>query len=154
MKSNRFTLVVVIALAVSFLVGISLTAEAKGNNMRKLVGVQAKRTQQLKADRNFADKRVLFIVNGQKKSVTVDALLGTVDKALSESQHSIFVIPLVIAEQQDANYAAVDVSGTLIKNLTLSSYQPEPNRGLAALVLTYEGETTLPQQVMANLEVK
>jgi hypothetical protein len=154
MKSKRFTFVVVMVVAVSFLVGMSLTAEAKGNNMRKLVGVHARYTQQLKSDRNFANKRVLFIVNGQKKSVTVNDLLGTVDTALSDSQHSIFVVPLVIAEQQDANYAAVDVSGTLIKKLTLSSYQPEPNRGLAALVLKYEGETTLPQQVMANLETK
>ncbi len=154
MKSNRFAPLMVIVLVVSFLVGISLTAQAKNDEARRLVGVYAKWTQQLRTNQDFANKRVLLIVNGQKKTATINGLLKAVDEALSESQHSIFVVPLVIAEHQDANYASVDVSGTLIKKLTLSSYQPEPNRGLAALVLQYDGETTLPQQVLANLEAK
>lgn len=151
MKSTRFFLVTVAVLVVSFLLG-SATASAKNDEARKLVSVYAKWTQELKSSDGFANKRVLLIVNDQKKSSTVNGLLKAVDSALSESQHSIFVLPLVIAEQQDANFASVEVSGTLIKKLTLSSSQPEPNRGLAALVLEFEGETTLPQQVMTNLE--
>ena len=152
MRNRKFCSIAVMVATMLF--GMVLTADAGSKNVRELVGSYVKSTQQLKTNREFANKRVLLMVGSEKKSSTVDALLTAVDQALSNAQHSIFVIPLVVAENQDANYATVNVSGTLIQKLSLSGHQPAQERGLADLVLKYEGDTTLAKQVLANLEIK
>jgi hypothetical protein len=154
MRNRTFFSIAVMAVAAVFILGMTLTADAGSKNVRGLVGNYVKSTQRLKTDRGFANKRVLLMVGSDKKSSTVDALLTSVDNALSDAQHSIFVIPLVVAENQNANYAQIKVSGTLIDEISLSGQQPAQERGLAALILQYEGDTTLARQVLANLEIK
>lgn len=127
-------------------------SDAGVKGVSDLVGAHNKWTRKLKGDKEFKNKRVLFIVDGERKSTTVDGLLGTVKSVLSRAQYSIFVDPLLLAESQRMGYANIIVSGAVLSSVELAQTPPPDQAGLAALVLNYTGATTLPLQVLANLQ--
>ena len=136
---------------------ISTNAAAAGNAkanqkaVKQLVGEYAKAVEKMKGDKEFANKRVLLVVGAERKATTVGGLISAVKLALSEPQHSIFIDPLVLAESQQMGYAKIDVSGAFVSGVDLEAQPPAETRGLAVLVLDYEGDTTLPLQVLANI---
>lgn len=128
------------------------TASARSKSVSNLVGAHSKWSKRLKGDKEFAKKRVLFEVKGQKKATTIEGLLTTVERVLSSAQYSIFIDPLLLAESQGMGYAAINVSGAVVSSVELRSSPPPEHMGLAALVLSYSGSITLPQQVLVNLK--
>lgn len=146
-----------IALAIAMLAVLPLLIQpvtveaAKNKSVPNLIGKHEKWVRQVKNDKEFRKKRVLLVVEGQKKATTIEGLLSTVEVALSEPQRSIFVDPLLLAENQQVNYCVVTVSGAVVKAVELSRTQPKAHQGLAALVISFEGDTTLPLQVLVNV---
>lgn len=141
-----------IALAVLPMLAVSGVGAAKPKGVANLVGAYSDWSKKLVNSKAFAKKTVLLEVLDQKKSTTVGALLSTVDAVLSPAQHNIFVAPLILAEHQNVNYATVEVDGAVVKNVGLRPQPPSEQVGVAALVLSFKGDTTLPAQVLANLQ--
>ncbi len=134
------------------MLGNTPAAQAGTKSLRNLVGAHGKWIQRMKSDKNFAKKRILLVVGDKKKASTVAGLLEAVEIALSEPQHSVFVIPLIVAENQNVSYVSANVSGAFVREIKLSEYPPADQRGLASLVIHFDGDSTLPLQVIANLK--
>lgn len=137
-------------------ISLPLQSEAASNKkaVKKLVGSYEKEISRLKGSKDFINKRVLFVVEGEKKATTIGGLLAAVEIALSGPQHSIFVDPIVLAQSQQMGYAKVQVNGAFVKSVDLSRQPPADQQGLAALVLDYEGDSTLALQVMVNIKTE
>ncbi len=125
---------------------------ARSKGLANLVGSYSEWSGKLRSSKPFAKKTVLLEVLDQKKSTTVGALLSTVDSVLSPAQHSIFVDPLILAEHQNVSYVSVEVDGAIVRSIALKPQPPSEQMGVAALVLSFKGDTTLPAQVLANLK--
>lgn len=134
-------------------INVDAASDAKANKkaVKQLVGEYVKAVDKMKGDQEFINKRVLLVVGTERKATTVGGLISAVKLALSEPQHSIFVDPLVLAQSQQMGYAKIDVSGAYVSGVDLEAQPPAETRGLAVLVLDYEGDTTLPLQVLANI---
>ncbi len=147
-----------ILVAITFVVIPLLLAgpvwSAKGRGVRDLVGEHGNWVKGLVNSRAFAGKTILVEVLDQRKSTKVGDLLDTVQSVLSAAQQSIFVDPLLLAEHQNAAYVVVEVDGAVLKGVVLNSQPSAEQKGVAALVLTFKGDTTLPNQVLANIQQK
>jgi len=152
MRKTLFAALMIMAV-IPFIAGPA-TAEAGTKNVSKLIGTHSKKIRDLKNSRNFAKKRVLLVIGGQKRATTVEGLLEGVSIALSEPQHSIFIDPLVLAENQEMGYVSVRVNGPFVKSVELSKQPPAEHKGLAALVISYSGDTTLPLQALVNIRAQ
>jgi hypothetical protein len=148
------TFVVAMAVAILPLLTIEQPAFSKGKGVQELVGEHSNWTHSLVNSKSFVNKTVLIEVQDQRKSTKVGDLLDTVDSVLSSSQRSIFVDPIILAEHQNASYVTVEVSGAVLTGVGLNEQPPAEQRGVAALVLSFKGDTTLPNQVLANLKTQ
>ena len=147
----------ILATLLGALVASLLTAGpalSKGKGVKELVGSHSEWSKGLVNSKAFAGKTILIEVLDQRKSTKIGDLLDTVQSVLSSAQRSIFVDPLLLAEHQNASYATVEVDGAVLKGVSLSSQPPAEQKGVAAMVLTFKGDTTLPNQVLANIQSK
>ncbi|HSA59399.1 MAG TPA: hypothetical protein VLJ37_06905 [bacterium] len=144
--------ILIVALLAVLPVVFAGPAFSKGRGVRDLVGEQSGWTKGLINSKAFAGKTILVEIADQRKSTKVGDLFDTVQSVLSASQRSIFVDPLLLAEHQNAAYVTVEVDGAVLKSVGLSSQPPAEQKGVAALVLTFKGDTTLPVQVLANIK--
>jgi len=152
MKNKKVAVIAVVAFALSL--GFSAGVEAATKNVRKLVGNHVREMQAMKTSKNFSNKRVLMLVDGQQKASTVEGFLTAADNALSEAQQRIIVVPLMLAEFERAKHIIVDINGTTIRQIQFNDFPPDRHRGLAGLVIDFKGDTSLPLQVMANVQAK
>jgi hypothetical protein len=146
--------IIVVAMLAVFPLVFAGQVSAKGRGVRDLVGDYSDWSKRLINSKAFAGKTILVEVLDQRKSTKVGELFDIVQSVLSPAQQSIFVDPLLLAEHQSAGYVTVDVDGAVLKGVNLSSQPPAEQRGVAALVLTFKGDTTLPNQVLANIQQK
>jgi hypothetical protein len=140
------------ALAVLSLLTVSGTAFSKGKGVQELVGEHSNWSHGLVNSKAFANKMVLVEVLDQRKSTKMGDLLDTVQTVLSSAQRSIFVDPILLAEHQNVAYVTVDVDGAVVKDIGLMTQPPEAQKGVAGLVISFKGDTTLPNQVLANIK--
>lgn len=147
---------VLLAVTLSILPVLLTTAPAfsKGKGVQELVGEHSSWTNQLKNSKSFANKTVLVEVLDQKKSTKVSDLLDTVQSVLAAAQRGIFVDPIVLAERQNVSYISVEVDGAVVRGVTLKSQPPAEQQGVASLVISFKGDTTLPNQVLANIKTQ
>lgn len=152
MRKLLFILLVV-SMAIPVLT-ISEPVLAGSKSAFKLVGDYSREIKALRTNKDFVNKRVLLVVGDQRKSTTLEGLLSAVELALSEPQHSIFVEPILMAQSQNMGYVNVNASGPVIKSVKLAKQPPADHAGLAALVISFEGDTTLPAQALANIRTQ
>jgi hypothetical protein len=105
----------------------------------------------LDADKNFGKKKLLVVVGQNKKTTTITKFLSTVETVLSDSQYHLFTLPLVMASLQQMPVAKVKVGGTIIADLVIGNALPAGMEGVADMYLIYDGDLSLPAQVLANL---
>jgi hypothetical protein len=146
------TVAVITAAVILPLLIVSGPAFSRGRGVQELVGEHSSWTQKLRNSKAFANKTVLVEVLDQRKATKVSDLLDTVQVVLSSAQRSIFVDPIILAEHQNAPYVTVEVDGAVLKSVALTNQPPAEQRGVAALVLSFKGDTTLPNQVLANIK--
>lgn len=151
---KKMTKILVVAILAIVPVVFAGPAFSKGQGVKNLVGENSNWTKGLINSKAFASKTVLVEVADQRKSTKVGDLLDTVQTVLSAAQRSIFVDPILLAEHQNAAYVTVEVDGAVLKSVGLSSQPPAEQKGVAGLVLTFKGDTTLPNQVLANIQQK
>jgi hypothetical protein len=149
MRKFLFTLSVILPMLA--LSGPSISA-SKG--LASLVGEYSDWADNLSRSKEFGKKTVLLEVLDEKKSTTVKDLLDTVLTVLSPAQRNIFVDPLLVGEHQGVAHVIVEVDGAVVKDVGLRSQPPADQVGVAALVLSFKGDTTLPRQVLVNLKSK
>ncbi len=118
---------------------------------RDLLNELGKKVDRLDADKNFEKKKLLIMVGQNKRTTTVDKFLSTIQTILSESQYHLFTLPLVMSSLQQMPVAKIKVSGTIVADLGIGNTLPAGLEGVADIYLIYEGDSTLPSQVMANL---
>jgi hypothetical protein len=142
----------IMSLAVLSLFAFSGTAFSKGKGVQELVGDHSDWAHGLVNSKAFANKTVLVEVLDQRKSTKLGELLDTVYTVLSAAQRSIFVDPILLAEHQNVSYVTVDIDGAVVKGVGLMTQPPEAQKGVAQMVITFKGDTTLPNQVLANIK--
>jgi len=152
MKKKTFAVTMAIAI-LSFLT-VAPPAFSKGKGIQELVGEHANWTRSLVNSKSFANKTVLIEVLDQRKTTKLSDLLDTVQSVLSSAQRSIFVDPILLAEHQNVSYVTVEVDGAVLSNVGLKGQPPAEQKGVASLVLSFKGDTTLPNQVLANLKTQ
>jgi hypothetical protein len=148
------TSAVTMAIAALSLLTLTQPAFSKGKGIQELVGEHSNWSHGLVNSKAFASKTVLIEVLDQRKSTKVGELLDTVQSVLSASQRSIFVDPILLAEHQNVSYVTIEVSGAVLTKVGLNDQPPAEQKGVAALVLSFKGDTTLPNQVLANLKTQ
>jgi hypothetical protein len=140
------------AFAFALLVGFSIgTLPQSALAARDLLGELAKKVDKLDADKNFGNKKLLIMVGQEKKTTTIDKFLMTVQSNLSDTQYHLFTLPLVMSSLQQMPVAKVTLGGTIVSNLGIGNVVPAGLEGVADVYLLYEGDSSLPAQVIANL---
>lgn len=138
---------------VAIVLGLSLPmiplSQVQGKDLTDKLGKEVKK---LDKDDALEKSKVLIIVGTMKKVATEKQFLATVKGVLAPSQHDVFTIPLVMTKLQHMPVAKINVSGNVIDNVDMGNVIPAGEQGLANTYLIYEGDTTLPAQVMANLD--
>jgi hypothetical protein len=138
--------------AIALLVGFSFFAlSTPALAARDLLNELAKKVDRLDADKTFEKKKLLIMVGENKKTTTVDKYLATVQSILSDTQYHLFTLPLVMSSLQQMPVAKVNISGTVVASLGIGNSLPAGLEGVADIYLIYEGDASLPSQVLANL---
>jgi hypothetical protein len=135
---------------VAVMLGLSLTLLPLGSVHGK--DIVDKLGKQVKKLDTSEDVKLLIVAGPLQKVTTEKQFLATVKAVLAPTQHEAFTLPLIMSKLQHMPVAKIQLSGNVIDNVDMGNVIPAGQQGLANTFLIYEGDTTLPAQVIANLD--